>query len=268
MKFRFAENKTVTDITKVPDPFKVLYQENEDGSGYTLNENLAKIAESVDGLNNSLEKSRSDASKAKTDLGVLSEFGESPEEVKQAFDAKLAEAQEAAKTGTTKLVEKARQEVIDQYEKQKKADTARNEALQNQLYDLMVTNQITEALQAEGGNSKLLSPMLKQMVKVNEQDGKFNVSVVDQDGDPRHSFSTGQPMTIKELVGEMKADPNYAPAFESQAPSGSGAAKPGQRKPAPTPQKDDDGANPVKSISAGLQQQKRSYGVGTPEGMQ
>ena len=74
------------------------------------------------------------------------------------------------------------------------------------MYGLLVENNATNAVVDAKGVPELLMPFIKGQVKVIEEDGSFNVYVVDPQGDRRYSGITGQPMNIKELVMEMKAN--------------------------------------------------------------
>jgi hypothetical protein len=51
------------------------------------------------------------------------------------------------------------------------------------------------------------------------------VHVVDKAGDIRYSGVTGAPMSIKELVAEMKGHDRYAKLFASEAASGAGPTR-------------------------------------------
>jgi hypothetical protein len=64
--------------------------------------------------------------------------------------------------------------------------------------------------------------------------------VVDGKGNPRIGDAQGNPMTIKQLVDELKQDPDFARNFEGSGSSGGGA-----------PRSNAGGGGGVKTIAAG-----------------
>lgn len=221
MDFEFTPVET---IDKVPEQFRGIYKQGDDGK-YVPDEAHKGVVEAITGLNRSLKAARAEAkAKSAVDLTPLADFGVTPEEIKANISAKLAEFQDQlAKGGEAKLnLDKVRQELADAHAKDLEKAGARAEALQNQLYGLLVENSATAAVSELKGVPELLLPFIKNQVKVLEQDGEFKVFVVDGQGDQRYSGVTGQPMTIKELVAEMKANEKYGRLFESETPAGGG----------------------------------------------
>lgn len=248
MDFEFTP---VDSIDKVPEQFRGIYKQGDDGQ-FVVDDNHKGVVDAVLGLNRSLKAARAEA-KAKTpvDLSPLADFGATPEEIKANISTKLQELQdELAKGGEAKLnLDKVRQELADAHAKDLKKAGVRAEALQNQLYTLLVENAATAAAVGLRGDPELLLPFIKNQVKVVEQDGEFKVFVVDAQGDQRYSGITGQPMTIKELVAEMKANEKFERLFESEAPTG-GGMRPGSGQVTPRPQGQQLSA--TEKIAAGL----------------
>lgn len=235
MDFEFTE---VESLEKVPEQFRGIYTEGQDGK-YVVGENYKGVVEAVSGLNKSLKAARAEA-KAKTpvDLSPLADYGKTPEEIKTAFATKQKELEDqiAGKSGEAKLnLEKIREEMAAAHAKDLEKAKTRGDALQNQLYGLLVKNTATSAIAEEKGDIELLMPFIQNQVKVIEEDGEFKAFVVDASGDRRYSGVTGQPMTVKELVKEMKANEKYGRLFESDNPEGGGGMPPrgGQRPPQP-----------------------------------
>jgi hypothetical protein len=109
------------------------------------------------------------------------------------------------------------------HDKDLEARDSRIKGLTGQLHGHLVTSAATSALAAAGSiDTDLAMPHLARQVQVQEEDGKFNVHVVDAQGDTRYSGSTGAPMTITELVAEMKGTDKFKPLFKSEAPKGGG----------------------------------------------
>lgn len=249
-------SKPVESLEAIPAQFRPLYQERSEG-GYELkkDETTKGAVEAIVGLNTALKASRLEAKAARgkaIDLSALSEFGGTPEEIAAAVKAKLDSlTQEMAKGKDAKLnLEKIKQELAEAHSKDLKGKESRIAALTNQLYTHLVEATATSAIAEAKGIPTLLMPFVKGRVKVVEEGDKLKVFVVDEAGDQRYSGVTGQPMTIKELIAEMKADKQYGRLFESEAPSGSGTP-PGQKGLATKAGKPED-MSPIDKIKAGL----------------
>lgn len=230
MKFNFAENRTVKNLDAVPTDFHGLYDKKEDGT-YALSEEprVKSAVAAIVGLNQALVASRGEteaAKKGKVDLGALSEYGDSVEGIA----GKIKETIKALTEGGKVNVEKIRAEIAESFAKDGRAKDTRISALLGQLTSLLVDNAATSALGEAKGSADLLLPIIRNQVRVAEKDGKFLVNVVDAQNEIRYSGVTGQPMTIKELVGEMKGNATFGRAFDSEAPNG-GGTKPGTTTP-------------------------------------
>lgn len=253
MEFEFG---VVDNIETVPEAFRVLYNPAANAEGkFEIAATHKGAADALLGLNKSLKAARLEAKgKAAPDLSSLSEFGTTVDEINTKVREKIANLEsELTKGGEAKLnLDKIRQELAEGHSKDLKKHEARIQALQEQLYERMVTSDAIAALSEEKGDVELLMPFIKNQVRVSEKDGKLEVFVVDAVGDQRYSGVTGQPMTVKELVKEMKANARYGKLFESENDRGGGGVpQPGQKKPAPTgaPRSSTD------KISAGLKKQ-------------
>lgn len=251
MDFEFAE---VDDVAKVPEQFRGLYKEQEGGK-FGVDPNFKGVSEAVLGLNRALRAERQAAKDRKVvDLTPLADFGATPEDIKTAFETRLAEASKGKDGDVTKQIEGVKNGLNAAHAKAMDAATARNTALQNQLYGLLVENSATAAVAELKGVPELLLPFIKNQVKVTEADGAFVVTVLDGAGEPRYG-ATGQLMTIKELVTEMKANEKYGRLFESEAGSGSGMPPGGGRRvPAKPGEKE---LTATEKIAAGLKNRNR-----------
>lgn len=236
MEFDFAENTTVDSIDKVPADFQGLYVES-DGKFNLDSENpgVKSAVAAVTRLNVALKASRAEAKAAKgtkVDLSPLADYGDTPEAIAEGVQAKMNELNEAMKKkpdadALQRQVEKIKQDLAGTHAKDISAKDARIEALTGQLHGLLVTNEAKSSLVEAGViDADLALPFLQKQVKVDEADGKFTVNVLDEAGDVRYSGVTGAPMTIKELVTEMKGQEKFGPLFKSEAPDG-GGKKPG-----------------------------------------
>lgn len=262
MKFTF--DQSVDDIKKVPSDFRALYEEGEDGKHVLKSDDFSKSAISaVSGLSNALTASRAEARDLKTknkpiDLSALSEYGDSPESIAEAFTSRLTEAGKGKKSqeDIDRQVTKIKVDLSKEYETKLEASTERGNTFKAQLYSHLVTSQATVALAEAGAiNTELALPFVQGQVKVSEgDDGKFLVHVVDKAGDPRYSGATSAPMSVKELVAEIKSNNEFAPLFKSEASSG-GGSPPDKR----FVRKSDDGSDktPLDKINAGIEARRR-----------
>jgi len=250
MEFNFGE---VDTIEKVPTEFRGLYVEKE--GKHVVNDAFAGVAGAVMGLNKTLKTVREEAAAAKkgqVDLSPLAEFGSDPASIKAKFDERVAEL--VAKGGdAAKAVERVRAEMTAANKTAVDAANARTTALQNQLYGHLVTSEATSAIATAKGVAELLMPFVKERVKVTDDNGAFVVNVVDERGEIRYSGVTGQPMSIKELIAEMKADAKFGRLFESDQQQGGGGFKPGAGKATTPPAGKVLTAN--EKIAAGLKKQ-------------
>lgn len=241
----------IEDINKVPEPFRFMLAQGEDKKFSVIPEHKP-IADAITGLNRSLKAARQEAKANKPlDLSALADFGATPEEIKAGIEAKINEARTAGKGDGGKEVEKVRNEMATAHKTAMESVTKRADALQGQLYNLMVENNAMAAVTELKGMPELLMPFIKQQVKAIEKDGQFSVIVVGADGEQRFSPVTGQPMSIKELVTEMKANEKFARLFESevQTPRGPGMRPNGGTQP-PAQRQQEKSANG--KIAAGL----------------
>lgn len=264
MDFNFNENLEVESLNKIPTQFQPLYKE-VDGK-HVLDTEDPKVKGAVEGitaLNKALISARKNekVSREKISTEILSKFsdyGEDPDSILEAFNSKVSELQgELAKGDKAKInLDKIKQDLAEAHSKDLKAKDAKVEALSGQLNKLLVENAATTAVAEEKGVPELLMPFIRDKVKVIEEDGELKVFVVDGDGERRYSGVTGSPMTIKELVREMKQNEKYGRLFESETPSG-GGARPGSTQQR-IQQKSGEERNSVDKISAGLAKKRRA----------
>lgn len=232
MEFDFSQHTSVPALEKVPADFRSLYK--QDGDKYVLDTEDPKVKSSVSaitGLNNALKAARAEAKNkpAALDLTPLKEFGTDVPAIAEAIKTKVATLQDAAK-GVN--VDKIKQDLATQFSGQLTTEQARNKKLQTQLHKTLVLDRAEAALKAEKGDVELLMPLIEKSVKTVETDDKLLVHVTDVAGDIRYSGVTGAPMSINELVKEIKGNAKYAKYFESEALDGGGADPEASKKKA------------------------------------
>lgn len=235
MDFDFSKNTQLDALDAVPPDVKPFYKQVDgkfalDSENPAVNSAVAMITK----MNASLKAARNDANTLKSkvvDLTPLSEFGSNPEEIQQNVQAKLKELQDSVGKDAKVNLDKIKADLAAGHAKDSEIKDKKIGALTNQLYGLMVESSATGALAEAKGNVKLLMPFIKEQVKVVEEDGEFKVFVVDKANERRYSGTTGAPMTIKELVLELKANGDFAGAFASEKASGGGTPPGGANRP-------------------------------------
>ena len=225
---------TDEEYRSVPDNLRPIYAvvEGQEGT-FAIPEPLRGVADAITGLfgtNSNIRKENKELQRKGTlDLSALSEYGDNVTTIAESVSARIAELEEAATKGDTKAagqLEKMRTELKAAHSKELEGRDSTINALRSTVHRYLVTSGATEALAAEGGNPELALPFVEKNIRVDERDGQFIPVVVDADGDPRISGGTGQPMTVRELVKEMKQQEKFAPLFRSDS-KGGGGAKPG-----------------------------------------
>lgn len=230
MDFDFAPE--LDSLDKVPAQFKGAYGKAEGAEKYTLLDSHKPFAEAILGLNTALKAERvTNKKRPVVDLTPLAEFGDDPAKIAEAVKGKITGLEEQLASGSKVNIEKIRAEFVEAHKGEVTKWQNRTKGLEGQLYQLLVDQAATSAIAEAKGVPKLLLPFIRTQVKVEEADGKANVYVVDAAGDRRYSGVTGQPMSIKELVAEMKGQEEYGRLFDAEAPSGGGKDPESSKKP-------------------------------------
>ena len=122
--------------------------------------------------------------------------------------------------------------------------------LKTALSDHLIENSAMKAIGAEKGNSLFLMPHMKsQLATVQDENGKWGVHVIGEDGKQRMSEDQSKPFEVTDLVAQFKANEAFAGAF----PNLDGGAG----DPTPPGGKGGTGANPWKSETKNVTEQAR-----------
>lgn len=256
MEFDFTENAQVSDINVVPEKYRGLYQEADDGSGnkvYALSEAAKPLAEAYDGVNKTLKDVQNKKKQANDESAQRRQTLKGVEETLRGAGFELDENKditEQLKGALDDLTSKAKngeQIKVDMDKVKADADKRVNEVTQNKdseikamqsaLHKHLVSDHAVRAISEEKGTPELLQPIVERHAKVvnagADQSGtpQYQVVITDNDGDAR-SDGKGGYMTVRDFVSELKKDQKFARAFESETPSGTGAS-PGSMNRAP-----------------------------------
>jgi len=193
---------------------------------YTQEELDAILAEKVgelDGLKRNQAEAIKEAKAAKAKLAGYE--GIDPEEfkrLKQAADD--AEKKRLAGEGDFKALEA---QLVKKMADQEAAHTVTTQRYRGAIEQHLIDAEAVRELAQHSDSPGLLLPHVKSQMKVMEEsDGKFVARVVDASGNVRIGKGAGAaPMTLPELMEEMKADKTFAPAFRGSGSSGGGATR-------------------------------------------
>jgi hypothetical protein len=196
------------------------YTEGDDGK-YRLD---AEGVEDVGGLKSALEKERRDRKKYERTLKKYE--GIDPEKWQALLEAEDEKEREAAKAAGD--WEKREAQILEKHAKAISEKDGEISAAFKAVERYLVDAEATKAIAAAKGSPRLLLQEVKRQVRVvKTDDGGFAVKVVDADGNERiGTVADGKanPMTIAELVNELRADDELAAAFAGSGASGSGAS--------------------------------------------
>jgi hypothetical protein len=245
MEFDFSKNMSVVTLDPVPEAYRGVYVEQDDGT-FAVNDSVKGIVQAYVGQTEALNTARNDLTKANNEsagrrvelsgysemlgeLGVQVPEGETPVEVLKSFindlTSKVQGGQEL-QVNLEKIREEANKRILE-------AETKGNEKIQfmqSALQQHMVGEVATAALAKMEGSVDLLMPHVVSHCKVIQDGENFVVRVVDSAGDARSNGAGGW-MTVSDLVTEMKTQEKFAPAFKSEEKSGSGIVPGSTSKP-------------------------------------
>lgn len=216
----------VDDISAVPEAYRPQYK--ADGGKYVLQEIDIPDPVDVDGL----VKKRDELLREKKALEARY-AGIDPDEYQRLLKQK--EQDNRAKLENKGAWEALEQQLKDRHEAEIKNREERIGSLTHALEESLIDAEASAAIATARGSAALLLPHVKKQVKVFEEDGRFVAKVVDSNGNPRIGDAKGSPMTIKQLIEEMKFNEIFGRAFEASYARGSGApAHGGKSRVVPT----------------------------------
>lgn len=213
-------------VDEVPEGLADHYTKRADGKFQLAVDPVDGFAlEDVSGLRRALEDHKE---KSRTLVEKLKVFdGLSADDVHE----KLAELDDLRKVANAGGDDKAVEARIDAaaaavrrgYQSKLKTAEARSAELLAEVDKLRRQRSVQDAITEAGGIPELLSPHVLGRTKMVENDGKFGVCVIDDDGSVMRN-STGDALTPADFVAQLKQNPAFAPAFKASGASGTGKA--------------------------------------------
>lgn len=217
LKLYFAKKEDV------PEALLEHYKEQSDGRWMLQGEGI----EDVTNLKTALSTEREDRKKAETTVKAFEKAGIT--DPKAAADAlkrieelgDLDPEKEAEKIASTKF-KVLQDQLVAKHAEELAAKESEVSDTVSQIEELMIRADGASAIAGEKGSIELLMPIIKSSTRLVRDNGKFAVEVVDSAGNARIGNSAGAPMTIPELVAELKTNDTYGRAFDASGTSGSG----------------------------------------------
>ncbi len=205
---------TVDSLDGLDDAAKALYV--QDGDKFKLDVDVPQ-PEDTSGLKNALQAERKIASALDKKVKGWEKLGKSPDEIQELIEAQ--EAQNRSQAEKRGEFDKILAQVNEKHATALKAKEETVAQMRKRLESELVDSKAIAAIAAAKGKTKLLLPLVKNQLRVDEN---FNVVVLGADGETPKVNDKGEPLTINDLVNEMRASEDFGAAFEGSGQSGSG----------------------------------------------
>ena len=208
---------------EVPTELKAHFKKGEDGKFRADVEAVGGWAlEDVAGLKSALGKQ---TSRAETAEGTLKKFeGLDPAQARDALKKVEEFASFKPEERIAEGIKIREGQLVQKHTEEMQKLQGINDKLAEQARTVLVDNLATQAILAEGGDPEVMLPHVKARIRLDRQeDGTFKRVVLDANGNPGVADAQGTPLDAKHVVQELKAKPNFQPAFKGSGNSGSGS---------------------------------------------
>lgn len=215
---------TAEEHSSIGESFKSEYVE-KDGKFYL---DVAPVdgyaLEDVGNLKTSLGKERTHREKLEKEVVKFKDLD--PDRARAA----LAELEELKKIDPDKEADKianakfeaARSQLLTKHEKELADEQAKSTKYRNKIDELLRDQRATIELANQKGSIELLLPHIRSQTRVVEDGDDFKLEVIDSSGNVRIGNSKGEPMSLEDLILEMRNSDKFGRAFEGDGKSGSG----------------------------------------------
>lgn len=213
----------VESLDEIPEIARDEYRQDADGKRFVRDAvaGAGEGGEDLGALKRALEREKAEGRKWRRVADERRDID--PEEYKTLKAEK--EEREHAKALEKGQFEKLLSQKDEVYRREKETLEAERQSALAAVQEYVVDAQANAAIATLKGRPKLLLPLVRAQLKaIKGEDGKYRVAVLDSDGEERRNPKTNEPMTVAELVAEMKADPEFGGAFEASGATGGGAS--------------------------------------------
>lgn len=223
-----ALEPVVDSIDDLPEAIQSEYKQTEEGNyildvtpknGYAL-ENTA-------GLKKALGAERQKASQYEKQISAFGDLDPSDLQTKLERLQELEQidpSQEADKLLETRL-KSIQDQMSSKHKKELDGVVSKYSKTEQHLQKLLIDDAAKSAIIKAGGNEKTLAYMLPNVINqlsIQENDTGFSTQVRDEFGNPRIGDAQGSPMSVEQLVLEMKTLDLWQGAFPASGQSGGG----------------------------------------------
>lgn len=230
----------VDTLDDVPESLREHYTEQQDGT-YLLSVdggNSNYRLEDVKSLQKTLQTERNGRKEAERSLKEWAKLGESPDEVAE----KLKSTDRDGKSGASNDVEQDRlkrelEKAEKRYQQQLADRDKAVESYRGRLSQTLLEREIMDGIASHRlapKAEKAVRAMVRDRLKVLEEDGQHRVAVLDEDGQEAYSNrqgAAGKPMSTAELVDSLRSDHPYLFEASGKTGTGSGPAAGGGGRP-------------------------------------
>lgn len=220
-----ALKAVLESVDELPEPVRAFYQEKEGKFVLDVEPVEGFALEDVSGLKSTLGKELTKRKQLEKDFAKFKDID--PDKAREAL-VRLEELgsidplKEADKIVDQRL-KAATGQLVEKHTKELDAERARSARLQKAFESTLIDQAATAALAEAKGSVELLLPHVQRHTRVRElDDGRHVVEVIDKEGTVRIGNSKGDPMTISDLIQEMKKSDAFGRAFDGSGQSGSG----------------------------------------------
>lgn len=206
--------------------------EEEEQTQYVSKEEYEALKQEMESTRQYLQKANKEAKNYRLKVKEYEQLGE-VEDIKNLMTQK--EQENLQKHEKNEEWEKAKIQMLDQFEREKKELVEQNNKLKESMQRNLVQKEVTQAIGKHDGIATLLQPHVERNVRyIEDEDGNFEVRVVDNDNSPRFN-NKGEYMTVDEFVASLKEDDEFGLAFRGRGQSGAGTkpSKEAGKKPRP-----------------------------------
>lgn len=262
--FYFKDNAELDNLDGVPTEYKSMYAAGQDGK-FRVIDAMKVLATNIDGLRGNLTTAQESVTRANgesaqrrvaleafTALGI----GATPEEAKAKIDQMTKDLTDGKKINPDTI----RAEVAAQYET-KLADAVKaNGSLETELTEVLIGDHVTRAIVEHKGNPALLTAVARSKIGIikDPTSGKRMAVGINEKGEALPGVDGGY-MSVSKVIENLKANKDFAPAFEGTTQTGGGLRPQQQRQVVRGPvgggvqqQQGDAPRSPMSKITAGL----------------
>lgn len=160
--------------------------------------------------------------KAYEELGDPEELQELRTKIQQMEEGADKQTQEDDDRVSRKEMDKLRQRLQKEYEQQIRERDEKLQSMQSKVEQTVLISQAKSIIQKYDGKPELgLLDKVKGSAKVIEENGEFNIRMIDEDGDPVFN-DKGEYANLEDFVKGLREDPVFGQAFNAPRKTGTG----------------------------------------------